>query len=93
MSDNLFSQFYGGHYGPYGTNEGDIWSAEDSEVGERLKKEKGLILIHEVMERDGEVQECIYSVAQDNPNMEMQMLIKRAREGTIKWAQAHAKLN
>ena len=93
MSDHLFSQFYGGHYGPYGTNEGDIWSAEDSEVGKRIKAEHGGVLIHEMLRKDGEVQEGIYWVEENNPDMEMQDLIKRAREGLKKWVMARAKQN
>jgi hypothetical protein len=93
MSDHLFSHFYSGPFGPYGTNVGDIWSGEDSDVGERLKREKGLILIHEVMEKDGKVQDCVYSVDENNPDMEMQMLIKRARDGLKKWIAAQGMNN
>lgn len=78
--------------GPYGTNEGDIWSGEDSEVGKMLMAE-GLVMIHEMMNRDGVVQERIYNVELSNPDMEMQMLIKKAREGTILWVNAQAANN
>lgn len=73
---------YGKHgTGPYGTNEGDIWSGEDSEVGQRIKREKGGILIHEMLRKDGVVSEGIYWVEESNPDMEIQDLIKRARQG------------
>jgi hypothetical protein len=75
--------------GPYGANVGDIWSAEESEVGKRIKAEKGGIMIHEVFE-DGEK---IYWVEANNPDMEMQDLIRRAREGTRKWVEAVARGN
>jgi hypothetical protein len=74
--------------GPYGTNLGDVWSGEDSEVGKKLMERDGLVLIHEVMEKNGTVQECVYSVAQDNPDPEMQALIGRARRGTERWQAA-----
>ena len=94
MDDYLFGkQFYSGHYGPYGTNEGDIWSGEDSDVGKLLKEKDGVVLIHQVIEKDGKMQDCIYVVKENNPDMEMQDLIKRAREGLKKWLAAHAKLN
>jgi hypothetical protein len=75
--------------GPYGTNEGDIWSGEHSEVGKMLMERDGLLLIHEII--NGE--ERIYNVEPDNPDPEMQDLIKRAREGTPLWAAAQAKQN
>jgi hypothetical protein len=78
--------------GPYGTNEGDIWSGEDSPVGERLKAD-GLILIHEVLNKDGEVQEVIYNVEASNPDPEIQDLIKRAREGLERYFEAKAQEN
>jgi hypothetical protein len=81
-----------GSRGPYGTNVGDIWSGEDSEVGKMLLAE-GLVMIHEVMLKDGKVQPCIYSVKIDNPDMEMQALIRQAREGTKKWVEAVARDN
>lgn len=71
--------------GPYGTNEGDIWSAEESPVGQMCMERDGCILIHEVLRKDGVVQECIYTVKADNPDMEMQDLIRRARDGTRRW--------
>jgi hypothetical protein len=78
--------------GPYGTNVGDIWSGEHSDVGQMLMAE-GLVMIHEVMIKDDKIQPCIYSVALNNPDMEMQMLIRNAREGTKKWIAAQAERN
>jgi hypothetical protein len=47
--------------GPYGTNEGDKWLAPGSGVQEKLDNEgEGLVLIHEMMVKDGELQECLY---------------------------------
>jgi hypothetical protein len=79
--------------GPYGTNLGDIWSGEDSEIGKMLMEREGLVMIHEVLEKDGKVEERIYNVAQDNPDPEMQDLIKRAREGVELYAAAQAAMN
>jgi hypothetical protein len=87
---DLFGPF---HYGPYGTNEGDIWSGEHSDVGKRIKEEHGGVMIHEMMRKDGKLQEGIYWVEESNPDMEMQDLIKRAREGLKKWIAAQGKLN
>jgi hypothetical protein len=80
----------GKRVGPYGTNEGDIWSGEDSEVGKMCMERDGLVLIHEMMVKDGKLQDCMYTVAKDNPRMEMQDLIRRAREGTKLWVAAQA---
>lgn len=82
-----------GRRGPYGTNLGDIWSTEDSEVGKMLMERDGLVMICEVMEKDGKVQEGIYNVHKDNPDPEMQDLIKSAREGTKLWVAAQAMMN
>ena len=90
MTDDLFGPF---QHGPYGTNEGDIWSAENSPVGKMIKEKHGGVLIHEVMRKDGKVEEGIYWVEESNPDMEMQGLIKRAREGLKKWVAARAKDN
>jgi len=80
--------------GPYGTNEGDIWSGEDSEIGRRLKAD-GLVMIHEVFrnEETGVCEEKIYNVAENNPDPAMQGFIKAAREGVAKWVEAQAKAN
>lgn len=79
--------------GPYGTNKGDIWSSEDSEVGKMLMDREGLVMIHEVMEKDGKVEERIYNVHKDNPDPEMQDLIRSARDGTELWVAAQAANN
>jgi hypothetical protein len=79
--------------GPYGTNLGDIWSGEDSEVGKMLMEREGLVMIHEVLEHEGKIEERIYNVDQDNPDPEMQDLIKNAREGTKLWVAAQAMMN
>jgi hypothetical protein len=84
---------FGKRRGPYGTNLGDIWSGEDSEVGKMLMDRDGLVMIHEVMNKDGKVQECIYNVAENNPDPEMQDLIKNAREGTELWVAEQASRN
>ena len=79
--------------GPYGTNEGDIWSGEDSVVGRMCMERDGLVLIHEMLRKDGEVQEGIYTVDKDNPDPEMQELIARARRGTRDWVAEQAGRN
>ena len=79
--------------GPYGTNLGDIWSGEESDVGRRCMAEKGLVLIHEVLNKEGQIQECVYTVDKDNPRPEMQDLIARARRGVERWAAAQASAN
>jgi hypothetical protein len=79
--------------GPYGTNLGDIWSAEDTALGQMLMERDGLVMIHEVLEKDGKVEERIYNVAKDNPDPEMQDLIRRARAGTELWLAAQAANN
>ena len=53
--------------GPYGTNLGDIWSGEDSAVGKMLMERDDLVMIHEVLEKDGKIEERIYNVAQGQP--------------------------
>lgn len=79
--------------GPYGTNEGDIWSAEESAVGQRIKNEHGGVLIHEMLRVDGKLDERIYWVEESNPDMGIQDLIKRAREGIVLWIEARARRN
>jgi len=76
-----------GHYGmrsylpgPYGTNEGDIWGAEGSDIQERLPE--GKVLIHEVI--DGE--EKVYVTTDPE-------LIERAAAGTIKYLAQKAEEN
>jgi hypothetical protein len=73
--------------GPYGTNEGDMWLAPGSDVQDKLDaKGEGLILIHEMMVKDGELQECLYVTA--NPEM-----IAEATEGHKLWVAAQAMAN
>jgi hypothetical protein len=90
---DVFPNALGQRRGPYGTNLGDIWSGEDSEVGKMLMEREGLVMIHEVLEKDGKIEERIYNVDQDNPDPEMQDLIKSAREGTKLWVAAQAMMN
>jgi hypothetical protein len=61
--------------GQYGTNEGDCWVAPWSEVQEMLDADgEGLVLVHEMVLKDGVLEECMYTTA--NPE-----LIERARKG------------
>lgn len=72
--------------GPYGTNEGDVWLG-GGDVQERLDQDgKGLRLIHEMLLRDGKLEECVYVTA--NPEM-----IAEAERGTELWVAARARLN
>ena len=48
--------------GPYGMNEGDKWLAPDSPIQHELDAE-GLVLIHEMMVKDGKLQECLYTTS------------------------------
>jgi hypothetical protein len=73
--------------GPYGTNVGDIWWAEGSDVQKRLDEDgEGLMLIHEVMEKDGEIQECMYVT-------KLPELVEAARRGTEKYVAQKASEN
>jgi hypothetical protein len=79
---------------PYGTGIGDIWSAEESEIGRRIKNKHGGVLIHEVFKSDnGKPEERIYWVEENNPDPAMQKLIARARAGTPLWVEAQARRN
>jgi hypothetical protein len=71
--------------GPYGTNEGDMWLAPGSPIQERAD-EDGLTLIHEMMEKDGEVQEVIYLTA-------LPELIEKATAGHELYMAARAQAN
>jgi hypothetical protein len=79
--------------GPYGTNEGDIWTGEHSDVGEMLMEQDGLLLIHEVLFKDGSVGECLYCVDPKSPDMGIQDLVKRARAGLSLYMEAKAREN
>jgi hypothetical protein len=90
MSDHLFSQFYGGRgpRGPYGSNIGDTWYASD-ELNRMIREDKGpewAILIYVKADDNGMPVESVFSTKNSE-------LIEEARQGTIKWAQAHARLN
>jgi hypothetical protein len=80
-----------GHYGmgkkrgPYGTNEGDMWLSPGSPIQDKLDAE-GLVLINEMMVKDGKLQECVYTTA--NPEM-----IAEAREGHKRYVAAQASKN
>lgn len=77
MTDDFLHPLYDMNpvLGPYGTNEGDKWLGEGSLIQEKLDADsEGLILIHEMMVKDGRLQECLYVTA----NTEM---IAEAREG------------
>lgn len=63
---------------PYGLNEGDMWLGVDSDVGKLLLERDGLTLVHEMLFKDGELQDCMYVT----DNIE---LINQAREGHQRW--------
>jgi hypothetical protein len=80
-------QYDGAHRPPYGMNEGDCWLAPGSLVQERLDAEgEGLVLIHEMLVKDGALQECLYVTA--NPE-----LIERAKVGHEKYVAQRAREN
>lgn len=61
--------------GSYGTNKGDCWLGTDSPIQRKLDAEgKGLILVHEIVERDGGLQEGVYVTEEPE-------LIERAKRG------------
>jgi hypothetical protein len=77
----------GSHRGTYGTREGDCWLGAGSPIQERLDAEgEGMVLIHEMLVKDGELQECVYVTA--NPE-----LIERARRGHERYLEAVAERN
>jgi len=83
--------------GPYGTNLGDIWEVS-SDINDRLREEKNLIGIWEVLNGADDPpgtppEPRMYSVALDNPDPDMQDLIRRAREGTKLYLAEQAKRN
>ena len=62
---------------PYGSNVGDVWLGEGSEIQALLDQDgEGLQLVHEVVERDGRQEEVVY-VTKDPE------LISLARAGTV----------
>jgi hypothetical protein len=73
--------------GPYGTNEGDIWLAPDSEVQEQLDADgEGLVLVHEMLMKDGELQEVIYTTKDAE-------LVSKAQQGHERWVAVQAAQN
>jgi hypothetical protein len=82
-----------GPRGPYGTNEGDIWTGEHSVVGEMLMEKDGLLLIHEVLFKDGRVGECLYCVDPKSRDMGIQDIVTRARAGLALYMEAIARAN
>ncbi len=73
--------------GPYGTNEGDVWLSPGSMVQDSLDAAgEGLVLINEMMVKDGKLQEVFYTT--DNPEM-----IAEAREGHKRYVAAQASKN
>jgi hypothetical protein len=77
----------GSHRGEYGTREGDKWLAPGSDIQNRLDQEgKGLVLIHEMMVKDGELQEVVYVTALPD-------LIEEATRGHERYVAAQAERN
>lgn len=72
--------------GPYGTNEGDTWLGTDSPVGQMLLERDGTTLIHEMMVKDGVLQDCMYVT--ENPEM-----IAEATKGHELYVAANAAMN
>lgn len=73
--------------GEYGTNEGDKWLAPDSPVQRRFDQDgEGLIMIHEMLVKDGALQEVIYVTKNEE-------MIAEAREGHEQWVAAQAQKN
>jgi hypothetical protein len=73
--------------GPYGTNEGDKWTSPGSDMQARLDADgEGMILIHEMMVKDGELQECLYVT-------KLPELVEEAEAGTPLWIAAQAQAN
>jgi hypothetical protein len=68
--------------GPYGTNEGDLWTIPGSELQNIADRAgEGLIVIVEMKVFEGVLQECMYSVKADNPDPEIRDLIEQATKG------------
>ncbi|MFL5861114.1 MAG: hypothetical protein ACJ780_10075 [Solirubrobacteraceae bacterium] len=68
--------------GPYGTNEGDLWSCEDSVIGQRIAEEQpGAVFVTEMKVTDGALQECMYVTTDP-------AVIAQAREGVVKYFDA-----
>jgi len=69
--------------GPYGTNDGDIWSCEESELGKLLYQRHRRLLIQWCARTDGVVVPHMQLLDADDPDA--QALIVRAREGTKRY--------
>ena len=70
--------------GPYGTNENDCWLAPGSDVQKLMdERGRGEVLVHEMLVKDGELQECLYVTAE--PEM-----IERATRGHEQWVAEQA---
>ena len=81
------SEMDGSQRGEYGTREGDMWLAPGSPVQDRLDQEgKGHVLIHEMMVKDGELQECLYVTANEE-------MIAEAKAGHERYIEARAARN
>lgn len=76
-----------GRTGPYGTNKGDVWLAADW-LQDRIKADKGpgWAVVIEMLEKDGKVEEAIYTT--DNPEM-----VAEAKEGHKLYLEAQAAQN
>lgn len=87
MTDDKHQAFYDANRGPYGTNVGDTWTAPDSVIQEKLDEDgQGLVLVHEVILRDGEAVEVVY-VTDDAE------LISKATDGLPRYAAQKASEN
>jgi hypothetical protein len=81
------SEMDGSQRAEYGTREGDMWLAPGSPIQDRLDQEgKGHVLIHEMMVKDGELQEVIYVTA-------LPELIEQATQGHERYVEALAERN
>lgn len=91
MTDDPLRHPRGFTRGPFGTNEGDKWTAPGSSVQDQLDADgEGKVLIHEMMVRDGRLQEVLYVAV---PTDDMADLIAEAREGAERWVAQQASQN
>ena len=75
--------------GPFGTNEGDIWGSFENggPVQDRLNQdEPGLLLVHEMLIRDGALEEGMYTTR-------VPELVEAAERGHPRWLAAQAAQN
>lgn len=87
MSENTGNYGLGKKRGPYGTNEGDMWLSPGSMIQDSLdEKGEGLILINEMMVKDGVLQECFYVTA-------LPELIEEATKGHERYMAERASKN